>query len=404
MSLIRITNFGGLVPRAQPRALPDDAAQVADNLLPTTREFRPLAADTTVLAASGVTDPKTIFRLQRNADGTFNTVVSSAGNWKVYTGEVSLVKGQVNDDTTDRHYLTYDDGSAPPRVIDATGMNRQLGVPAPTEPPGAEVNSVEQFSVDDRNAAIQTALQQARDAITDNLLQAYIGADRPGTGVDGLMDRTGAAFTEQPNQQVRVYRATSTGGAHSGALEDAFSPVATDQFSWVFDPALNGFWMTSITGHPAWALPAGRDHWCIGVPSYASTYTLDSVAMKADLMAIDRPGGTAGVDKLLTEAQADAVILKLDAMVDPSGPVLLPKLQALQAKHEEVLLLLEGGAAAALISQMAAFYAKVDVAAEIAATIANWAREIFLKAKYVATTGTTVYVQPDSGPGNGADY
>lgn len=127
MAVLKIENFGGELPSVSPRALPADAAQTNRNLFLATREFRPLATDLTVAACEDGT--KTLHRFARDASGNFNTNPSTG--WITSTQERSYVKGQINDERTERTYLTFDDGSARPRVIDATGADRLLGVPRP---------------------------------------------------------------------------------------------------------------------------------------------------------------------------------------------------------------------------------------------------------------------------------
>lgn len=48
MALLKLTNFGGELPRVKPRGLPDGAAQRYENLLATSADLRPLAGDKTV--------------------------------------------------------------------------------------------------------------------------------------------------------------------------------------------------------------------------------------------------------------------------------------------------------------------------------------------------------------------
>lgn len=48
MPVIKFTALGGLEPSVPPRALPDNGAQVANNLNPGTVEFRPLLNDAEV--------------------------------------------------------------------------------------------------------------------------------------------------------------------------------------------------------------------------------------------------------------------------------------------------------------------------------------------------------------------
>lgn len=127
MAVLKIENFGGEMPSVSPRALPADAAQTNRNLFLATREFRPLADD--LVVASCQSGTKTLHRFARDASGNFNTNPSTG--WITSTQERSYVKGQINDERTERTYLTFDDGSARPRVIDATGADRLLGVPRP---------------------------------------------------------------------------------------------------------------------------------------------------------------------------------------------------------------------------------------------------------------------------------
>ena len=51
MTALKITQFGGVVPRVSPRALPASAAQRYENLLATSVELRPLPGDKTVAGA-----------------------------------------------------------------------------------------------------------------------------------------------------------------------------------------------------------------------------------------------------------------------------------------------------------------------------------------------------------------
>lgn len=129
--MLNFSNFGGEIPRASAQALPADAAQVNQNLLATSTEFRPLSADTTI--TTGLDGAKTLYRLSRNADGTLRTndPAGDATGWIAEAADKSYVKGQINDDATDRTYVTFNDGTQAPRAIDATGANRLIGVPAP---------------------------------------------------------------------------------------------------------------------------------------------------------------------------------------------------------------------------------------------------------------------------------
>jgi hypothetical protein len=144
MAIIKIDNFGGELPRVSPRVLPVGAAQINSNLLATSSEFRPLQEDSAV--AMGASNAKTLYRLSRDAIGALRT--GDATGWIAETADKNYVKGQINDDATERTYVTFNAGSAAPRVIDALGANRLLGVPAPASAT-ATLNQVKSFTRED---------------------------------------------------------------------------------------------------------------------------------------------------------------------------------------------------------------------------------------------------------------
>lgn len=172
MPVLNVKTFGGEWPSVAPRALPAQAAQRAHNLLASTGEFRPLMADLSV-ATSSVNNPLTLYRLARKAGGVFNATMTEG--WIASAQDVSYVKGQIDDDTTERTFYTFNDGSAPPRALDVTGQDRLLGVPAPATAPGVAVNVVDEFSVDEARAAETTVQQQIADAIKAAMVESLLG-------------------------------------------------------------------------------------------------------------------------------------------------------------------------------------------------------------------------------------
>lgn len=381
MAVLRVTNFGGLKPRASARALPADAAQTAHNLQANTREFRPLATDTQVIANTGLTNPLTIFRLQRNSDGSLNTDFTDLTKWKVYAGRRSFVKAQVNNDTTDRHYYSYDDGTAAPRALDSSGNDRQLGVPAPTAAPTVTVNEVDEFTTEDRATALESALAVAKAAVVAAATLVWRGATDPGTGTTGYLNRTTTnGFNPvDPSQQVRVYRLSAAGGA----ISDSYTSVDASYFSWVFDPAVGSVTGAATASTPAWAGSAGTAHICIPYTAYGITYDLDSAALSTALEAIPMPGLDDGT-KLFTSDQADEIVAELESYVDPAGPVIKPKLDALAAKVLEAKTLLDGGGRSSIAATVQEFYDIPAVDAQIDAAIDSWANFVFNKADDIA--------------------
>ena len=84
MTVIKLTNLGGVYPAVLPRNLPDNGAQVAHNLLARTTEFRPLLTDVAEAAIS-VANPRVV-RKYRN-------------NWLASSAPMSFAVTQVNGDT-----------------------------------------------------------------------------------------------------------------------------------------------------------------------------------------------------------------------------------------------------------------------------------------------------------------
>lgn len=169
MTIIKIDNFGGELPSVSPRALPATAGQVNKNLYARTTEFRPLGSDTAE-ATLTVTNPTTIFRYRNS--------------WLASTAAISFVRGQVNGDARDSLYYSFNDGTTPPRVLDSSvslppaslaTAGRQLGVPAPTHAPGAEVQVQDELSVDELPEMRAAALVNIRAAFDASFTVSYQG-------------------------------------------------------------------------------------------------------------------------------------------------------------------------------------------------------------------------------------
>jgi hypothetical protein len=358
--LDHFTNFGGLVPKAQPRALPDNGAQSAENILATTTEFRPHGGDVSVVGATGVSNPAGLYRLARKADGSFNTNFTDASSWKVDAGDVNYVKSPLNDNSKEWTYKTFNDGSAAPREIDVDGGDRQLGVPQPATAPTVTVNAVAQFSMDDRSVAITAAQQQAIDAIKAHLIPNPYGDQ--GTPPSGYVNRTtGNGFTpENQYQQVRLYRITGT----NATIDDTYNSVPASQFSWVFDPSLTPFRVTY----------GGNLHTALAFTAFGHTYNADETPMGTALAAILMPGKTDGT-KLLTSPQVTELVARVHAYLDPANQTLAPMITAITAKANDVRAILDGTALGSIGGTAQAFYAKTDVAASITAAIAAAAEQ-----------------------------
>jgi hypothetical protein len=398
---IKITNFGGLYPKAEARAIPDDGAQTALDLLPGIREFRPLGQDTVVVANTGITNPKTIYRLARTAGGAFNTDMTTG--WIVKAAEMSFVKAQINDDTTERTFATFDDGSTPPRVYDASDLvtGRQLGVPAPTDAPTLSVVVVPQFTTDDRAAAIKAAQDTFKTLSLDQtiLIPTFFGAAsttesdfRPGTSHDGYVDVVTVPSITDKSLQLRVFRLSSVGGANDGAISNTYdSAHDSTYYQWVTDPLLTGFYKTSTSGAPLWPTWAStnKDHWCIPFTAYAIAFATNGTPLETALAAMVMPGTAS--DDLFTSDQLTEVMVNVADNLNAKWTAGAPYLNTLKAEVDSLKVMLGGGGIDQREASIAAFYALSDVGDEIDDAVDNLAQALFgmatQAAEYVDFTG-----------------
>lgn len=379
--VIRITNFGGLVPKASARALPDDAAQTAQDLQADTREFRPLNADSTAVANTGINNPKTIHRLARKADGSFNTDMGSG--WIVKAGEMSFVKAQINDDTTERTYATFDDGSAPPRVYDATDLvtGRLLGVPAPTIAPTATVNVVDEFTTDEKNQGIDAALLYIKANVAQDMQPVWVGADHPGVDTPGYVDRDNTINLDPYEaQQLRVFQLASSGGANTGGITDTFASQDASHYQWVLDPTLGGFY--GVAGaSPGWAT-AGRDLWLIPFHAYGLKYTFDTAAMTTTLATMAHIPPEDGVP-LLSSDQVTAVMSMVTDLIAQYDAGAQPKINAIRAQVQSLVAMLGGGGSAQMKTALEAFYASAGTQATLDTAFSQFAEAVWNQALQV---------------------
>lgn len=185
MTTLKITQFGGQVPRVSPRALPAGAAQRYENLLATSTELRPLPGDKTV--AAGLAGARTLYRLGRTPAGTLRT--GDTDGWLSDVDDKSYVKGQLNDDATERTVVTWNDGAQPPRVIDATGADRLLGVPAPPKLT-LTANVTDEFTRDEALAWVDEELVPAiAEALRTSLVEARADGTTPVAGSYSLFGK-----------------------------------------------------------------------------------------------------------------------------------------------------------------------------------------------------------------------
>jgi hypothetical protein len=383
MAVTKITTVGGLAPSISARALPDAAGQKAHNILPSIAEFRPTAGDVAVAPTSYA---KTIYRLARTSTGAFNT--NPATGWVTSADERSYVKGQLNDDTTERTYFTFNDSDQPPRAIDAQGANRRLGVPAPTVAPTVTANIVDEYTAEDRDADLSVAALEAAKIIKANMVQAWVGPEVAGNPTSNQIAYFGRAAPEfNPADDAQMVRVYGLGASGPGVVA-SYSPVDPSKFAWIYDVGLGGFEHTKTAGEAVIKNLAEQRFLCVPYYGRAVTYKLERAAFITAIQALE-VAGTKQFSAETAEKLADAVD---DATIGASVKTLFTDHKN---KVSTVLALLDGGADATYVAQVQAFYSKAAVTAEISAAVDNLAASVYQFA--VSLRNATDWVPAETG-------
>lgn len=277
MSVLKINNFGGIAPAMSVRELPAEGAQIAENVAAEVNELRPVLDHQTIPGVLSVSNPKTIYRLSRKADGTFNTDMTQG--WRSYAAVTNLVKGQINGDTLERTYLTDGAGAYAPRQIDASGGDRQLGVPAPAKPVVA-LNAGSYFTEENRKGALAKLKADIIAAIKANLTRTKLGATYTNDATEGIMESGPATGNPLDLTRARVHRYT----AMDGTITDAYGTTVEADVAWVRATNL-GKWIQA-DGSPAWMGAVGTWHYALGYYAYGAGYVLNEAAAATAIDAV----------------------------------------------------------------------------------------------------------------------
>lgn len=305
MTMLRFNNFGGEIPRLPARALPAGAGQVSSNLLATATEFRPLQADGVVSTAT--VGSKTLYRLSKDSSGALRTL--DAAGWIAETADKSYVKGQINDDGTERTYVTFNDGTQKPRAIDSIGADRMMGVPSPFYASATTVKGNSFTSSDasdwasgtlvpDLHAAFLTSLPSA--AVSGNQISSRVNASVPVAGAYSLYGM--AQNTARPWMAERVLALAT---AKAAGLNDP-----------TIEPTLTGSTLSiSVLCLPFWG-------------KVANTSTLST---SIRMMKSPRDGS-----QLFTDPQIAVIVAGLVAHFDPDDSIVKPLRTALDAQVKAI--------------------------------------------------------------------
>lgn len=187
MSTIKLQKCLGEAPSVSKRALGENAA-VALDLYAKSNEFIPLRNDLAV-ASPIAGSAQTLYRLERVAGGALNTAVGTASTWISTTARRSYVKGQISDDTTARTYYTTDDSDAAPRAINNAGIDKALGVPAPTTKPTVRLIASDEFTENEYYALVKFKVNEIADVMRKLAQSSTVGVFDGYQGyLDGRLD------------------------------------------------------------------------------------------------------------------------------------------------------------------------------------------------------------------------
>ena len=294
MTIIKIDNFGGELPSVSPRAVQAPFAQKNLNLYLATTEFRPLAQDISVASAPAGT--RTLHRFSRDATGAFNATPGT--NWITSTELRSYVKGQINDERTERTYLTIDDGSARPRVIDNTGQDRLLGVPKPASV-ALEHIVTEEFTPDEADS--------------------FVFGEIPSSAVSAIK----AAVTLRPEPGMRRDGSTIFAGptsTHGMAFSDAYP--GTSHAPWALVASVSSTRFDSLVGAGVMVLGGGlvAEQVLAPLTCLPYAYRVDDSALKTALLGIEFPeesGTELAGTAVLSTAQVDDLASRVSKLFDP---------------------------------------------------------------------------------------
>jgi hypothetical protein len=199
MTTYKLSAFQGEAPSVSDRALGGSFARVNENLFLPSGEFWPLAQD--VRHSACVPGALTLHRFGRNASG--QVVQSPEAAIRSFAQHLSLVKGQINDEASERTYVTYNDGSAPPRVQDARGNDRLLGVVRPARPT-VQAQLVDEFTPGEAQNWIygdfaQAVLERLRASEVPHTSATQVGVrwDSAGASYSGTRSNAGLTLATQ---------------------------------------------------------------------------------------------------------------------------------------------------------------------------------------------------------------
>ena len=383
MSVIRIDSFGGEMPSASSRSILPGQARRAFNLLARVNEFRPLNRDV-VKATKALFDAagarfdvngETLYRF--TIDGNGNPYPDDTHGWVTAMPASNYTKGQINDSSRERLYVSSQDGAIAPIVIDATGVGKPLGVPPLTTAPSVTHNVVNEYSAEEANSA--------KSSVTIAMMDAFKAAK----GAVAIGEAPGSA----PASNYPGWLAHGASGV-TGTLP------TTENGDWAFCvPTTSGVLdfheANYLTGSEFGGVSisyGGKTFWAVPVTLQGIGYTINESVLTDDLKAIQNPdpgaisptvqAGYTNVGQLAPDANIAAVVANIVADFDQTATPQIASIAALniaRATFEKSVTDYANNTALAV--QVTAFYGidpgtGVTPSDEIDAAIANFAADI----------------------------
>jgi hypothetical protein len=113
MAAVAWKQFGGIMPRLDPKRMPDHGAQVAINCDLRAATLNPVKQTSFIWTPTKAGTKKTIYRFGEN-------VGDESLYWFTWTDDVHVVRTQISGDTTERTIFTGDSAFGHPRWTNAT--------------------------------------------------------------------------------------------------------------------------------------------------------------------------------------------------------------------------------------------------------------------------------------------
>lgn len=333
MSVIKINTFGGELPSASARSIPAGSARSAKNILASINEFRPLNNDLEITGIEGAAGAKTIYKL-------LNTAVNSG--WITNQLRANYVRGQIDDDTTERTYYTQSTGA--PRVRDNTRTDRQLGVPAPGRPQVTTTVTVAYTTADADKAKVFTTneFKTAIGLAATSILVGNTPAGGPSAAGAGWLPHGAVTTPPLPTTKAGDWAYLTPMHVVSDVMTLVYPEHAELQ-----DQALFG--VAVVYG--------GTTYWAVSVAMQARGYSVDAASLKINLLAIANPANTSAA--LLSDAEAQDAATQVANGFSAGSSTLAPLIGGINAAQAKVL--------AAAADASSALVSHVDVSALVAA-------------------------------------